>query len=121
MIRLNGQTVKLTASPNSGYTFEKWSDGNTSNPREIKVSSSGTKTFTAIAKQSVNPTNGSTTNGGVNGNGTAGDNSQLYDDVPKTAESNSAIWLIVFMVFAVMGTTYALYLQLRAATSKNDR
>lgn len=118
---LNGQTVKLTASPNSGYTFEKWSDGNTSNPREIKVSSSGTKTFTAIAKQSVNPANGSTTNGGANGNGTAGDNSQLYDDVPKTAESNSAIWLIVFMVFAVMGTTYALYLQLRAATSKNDR
>lgn len=119
---LNGQTVKLTASPNSGYTFEKWSDGNTSNPREIKVSSSGTKTFTAIAKQSVNPTNGSTANG-VNGNGTGtnGDNSQLYDDVPKTAESNSAIWLIVFMVFAVMGTTYALYLQLRAATSKNDR
>lgn len=108
---LDGQTVSLTATPNSGYTFKQWSDGNTSNPRQIKVSASGTRSFQAVAGERV-----------ANSTGAGGtDNSALYDDVPKTAESNSAIWLIVFMVFAVMGTTYALYLQLRAANSKHDR
>ena len=105
---LSGQNVTLTASPNAGFTFKQWSDGNTSNPRTVTVSSSGTRTFSAVAGERLP-------------GGTGSDNSQLYDDVPKTAESNSAIWLIVFMVFAVIGTTYALYLQLRAATSKNDK
>lgn len=108
---LDGQTVSITATPNSGYSFKQWSDGNTSNPRQVKVSASGTRSFQAVAGDRV-----------ANSTGTGGtDNSELYDDVPKTAESNSAIWLIVFMVFAVMGTTYALYLQLRAANSKHDR
>ena len=108
---LDGQTVSLTATPNSGYSFKQWSDGNTSNPRQVKVSASGTRAFQAVAGDRV-----------ANSTGAGGtDNSELYDDVPKTAESNSAIWLIVFMVFAVMGTTYALYLQLRAANSKHDR
>lgn len=108
---LDGQTVSITATPNSGYSFKQWSDGNTSNPRQVKVSASGTRSFQAVAGDRV-----------ANSAGAGGtDNSELYDDVPKTAESNSAIWLIVFMVFAVMGTTYALYLQLRAANSKHDR
>lgn len=108
---LDGQTVSLTATPNSGYSFKQWSDGNTSNPRQVKVSASGTRAFQAVAGDRV-----------ANSTGAGGtDNSELYDDVPKTAESNSAIWLIVFMVFAVMGTTYALYLQLKAANSKHDR
>ncbi|MDD7223568.1 MAG: hypothetical protein PUH40_04755, partial [Lachnospiraceae bacterium] len=108
---LDGQTVSITATPNSGYSFKQWSDGNTSNPRQIKVSASGTRSFQAVAGDRV-----------ANSTGAGGtDNSELYDDVPKTAESNSAIWLIVFMVFAVMGTTYALYLQLKAANSKHDR
>ena len=108
---LDGQTVSLTATPNSGYSFKQWSDGNTSNPRQVKVSASGTRAFQAVAGERV-----------ANSTGAGGtDNSELYDDVPKTAESNSAIWLIVFMVFAVMGTTYALYLQLKAANSKHDR
>ena len=110
---LHGQTVSITATPNSGYSFKQWSDGNTSNPRQVKVSASGTRSFQAVAGDRVTNTVGGT-DGGT-------DNSELYDDVPKTAESNSAIWLIVFMVFAVMGTTYALYLQLKAANSKHDR
>lgn len=104
---LAGQTVNLTATPNTGFTFSKWTDGVTSNPRSIRVEGSGTRVFTPEAKESTP--------------GAGGDNSGLYDDVPKTAESNVAIWLIVFMVFAVMGTAYALYLQLRAATSKNGK
>lgn len=114
---LDGQTVSLTATPSSGYSFKQWSDGNSSNPRSIKISGSGTRAFQAVAGERL-----PNAAGGANGaGGVGGDNSELYDDVPKTAESNSAIWLIIFMVFAVMGTTYALYLQLRAATSKNDK
>ena len=33
-----GEEIKLTAVPNDGYHFEKWSDGNTHNPRTIEVS-----------------------------------------------------------------------------------
>lgn len=105
---LDGMTVNLTASPNTGFTFAKWTDGVTSNPRSIKVAGSGSRIYTPEAKESAAA-------------GAGGDNSGLYDDVPKTAESNAAIWLIVFMVFAVMGTGYALYLQLTAATSKNGK
>lgn len=32
-----GITVTLEAVPNTGYTFSKWSDGNTENPREYEV------------------------------------------------------------------------------------
>lgn len=107
---LDGQTVNLTATPNTGFTFSKWTDGVTSNPRSIKVAGTGTRQFTPEAVE-----------GGAAAGAAGGDNSALYDEVPKTAESNVAIWLIVFMVFAVMGTAYALYLQLRAATSRNGK
>ena len=105
---LDGMKVNLTATPNTGFTFAKWTDGVTSNPRVIEVAGSKPRIYTPEAKESAAA-------------GAGGDNSGLYDDVPKTAESNAAIWLIVFMVFAVMGTGYALYLQLTAATSKNGK
>ena len=41
-----GATATLTATPNSGYAFEKWNDGNTENPRTVTVS--GDATYTAI-------------------------------------------------------------------------
>lgn len=108
---LDGQTINLTAYPTSGYKFTKWEDGNTSNPRSITVSSSGTKNYGVLGeKTSANAAGG-----------TGADNSGLYDDVPKTAENNASIWLIAFMVFAVIGIAYALYLQLKAATSRNGR
>ena len=115
---LDGQTVQLTANVTdpTKYAFKQWQDNSSaSNPRSIKISASGNRNYQAVA----GARNGS---GAGNGTGTGSDdNSELYDKVPKTAESNSAIWLIIFMVFAVMGTTYALYLQLRAASSKNDK
>lgn len=40
------QEVTLTATPNPGYTFKQWSDGNTSNPRKIYVTSNSTITAT---------------------------------------------------------------------------
>lgn len=111
---LDGQTVNLTANPKSGYTFKSWQDnGSTSNPRQITISGSGTRSFSAVAGDRVNPN-------GPGGTGADGGNSSLYDDVPKTAEGNGAIFLIIFMVFAVMGTVYALYIQLKAATNKNN-
>ena len=33
----HGATATLTATPNEGYHFVQWSDGNTDNPRQVKV------------------------------------------------------------------------------------
>lgn len=33
----NNATATITATPNEGYVFEEWNDGNTANPREIIV------------------------------------------------------------------------------------
>ena len=37
-------TITITATPNEGYTFLRWSDGNTDNPRTIQVTSDTTLT-----------------------------------------------------------------------------
>ena len=42
---VEGATVTLTATANSGYHFTQWNDGNTQNPRQITASES--KTYTA--------------------------------------------------------------------------
>lgn len=44
-----GSSIILTANPNTGYKFTRWSDGNTSNPRTITVT--GAATYTAIFEQ----------------------------------------------------------------------
>jgi hypothetical protein len=41
-----GTSLTLTATPNEGYNFARWSDGNTDNPRTITVT--GKTTYTAI-------------------------------------------------------------------------
>lgn len=107
---LQGQQVKVTATPNPGCTFEKWSDGTTTPTKTITVSSTTANnnlTGKAVLGDRVPGSNGS---GGAGGSG--GDTSGL-DRVPKTAESNAPIWLIIVLVFAAMGGGYALYLQMR--------
>ncbi len=47
----DGATATLTATPNAGYEFEKWQDGNTENPRTITVSAD--ETYTAYFKAVV--------------------------------------------------------------------
>lgn len=42
----SGKTVTLTATPNTGYRFVKWSDGNTSATRTITVTADATYTAT---------------------------------------------------------------------------
>lgn len=42
----HGATATLTATPNDGYKFVKWNDGNTNNPRTITVTSNATYTAT---------------------------------------------------------------------------
>ena len=41
---LYAQEATITATPNEGYTFLRWSDGNTDNPRTIQVTSDTTLT-----------------------------------------------------------------------------
>ena len=69
----SGTVVTLTATPqlNSGYAFKQWSDGDTSNPRSITVTSN--KTYTAVFEAVQNkctltliadPSSGGTVSGG---------------------------------------------------------
>lgn len=46
-----GTTATLTATPDWGYDFVKWSDGDTSNPRTITIS--GNATYTAVFEKSI--------------------------------------------------------------------
>lgn len=101
---LEGQEIKLTATPVAGYTFSKWSDGNTSPTKTVTVSAStGSNVYRASAVLGSRQD-------GTNADGTSAGG---YDDVPKTAESNAPIWIILIMVFAFIGGGYALFLQIR--------
>lgn len=65
----SGQTAMLTATPNTGYKFKQWSDGNTSNPRTVTVSANATYTaqfekLTYTVSVSASPTTGGTVSGG---------------------------------------------------------
>ena len=48
---LDGNTAVLTATPNEGYEFTGWNDGNTENPRTVTVTSD--TTFMAIFTEAV--------------------------------------------------------------------
>ena len=63
-----GTAVVLTATPNTGYQFVRWSDGNTSNPRNLTVNATTTlkaefavKTYTITWKDYDNSALGTTT------------------------------------------------------------
>lgn len=51
----NGSVISLSASPNSGYHFVSWSDGNTNNPRSVTVTSN--QSFQAMFVQDSSPVN----------------------------------------------------------------
>lgn len=55
----NGATATLRATANSGYTFNRWSDGNTQNPRTLQV----TEDKTLQAEFSATSGNGGSTGG----------------------------------------------------------
>ena len=74
-----GVTTTLTATPNDGYTFVKWQDGTTENPRTITVTAD--ETWTAYF-EAVPVLQGSTTVS-FNGNSWNAANMTAYD---KTAE-----------------------------------
>ena len=64
-----GSSITLTATANSGYTFDHWQDGNTDNPRTITVTQNAT--YTAYFTQDeytinvyASPSNGGSVTGG---------------------------------------------------------
>ena len=54
-------TVTLTATPNEGYKFVNWNDGNTQNPRIVTVTANATYTANFEENAGVNITFGTTT------------------------------------------------------------
>ena len=63
--------VSLTATPNYGYHFSQWQDGNTQNPRTIVINQDSTFTaYFAVNTYSIVASSNSTTMGSVSGGGT---------------------------------------------------
>lgn len=65
----HGTQAQISATPNYGYKFKKWSDGSTDNPRIVTVT--GAHTYIAVFEQSefgvnlvCSPEEGGTTSGG---------------------------------------------------------
>ncbi len=50
----HGETATLTASPDEGYVFSQWNDGNTSNPRSLIVTETATYTATFVSDETGN-------------------------------------------------------------------
>lgn len=65
-----GYTTQISATPNTGYHFVQWTDGNTDNPRTVTVTGNVTYTATfapnsyTITAASANPAMGTVTGGG---------------------------------------------------------
>ena len=67
------ETITLTATPNAGYYFVQWSDGNKDNPREITVTDNAAYTAEFALKQftvSTDAENGTVTGAGTYAYGT---------------------------------------------------
>lgn len=65
----HGTQIQISATPNYGYKFLKWEDGNTDNPRTVTVN--GPKTYVAVFVEdqfgintNVSPRNSGTVSGG---------------------------------------------------------
>lgn len=113
---LAGSSLKITATPASGYSFTQWSDGNTSNPRTVTVSSttaSNGYAATAVlgANRSSSATAGGTGSGGSGGTGN-------YDAVPKTGEGNAVLWM---MAIAILSGAAAMTVLVRRIMKKEPQ
>ncbi len=62
-----GTTITLTATADEHYHFERWSDGNTTNPRKVTVE--GDATYTAVFAPNQYTISATATNGRVEGAG----------------------------------------------------
>lgn len=66
-----GSQVQISATPNYGYKFKKWADGNTDNPRTVTVT--GAQTYVAVFEESefgVNLVSSPGAGGSTSGGGT---------------------------------------------------
>lgn len=113
----DGESIEIKATGNIGYWEQNGSkitgtEGKTSYTHKFSSSTDTNKikvvsTAGAAAKDSAAA-------------GGADADANGKDKVPKTAESNAPIFLIIILVFAAMGGGYALYLQLKPATAGNN-
>ncbi len=98
---LAGTSLKITAKPTTGYTFSAWSDGSTSNPRTVTVSTTtADNAYPATAVLGANRSSSSAGGAaGTGGTGSGGSGSG-YDPVPKTGEGNAIFFMILISVLS---------------------
>lgn len=96
---LNG-SVKITATPTTGYSFSKWSDGSSTNPRTVTVSADTSKnTYSATAVLGTRVA-------GADGKYTKGSNG--LDAVPKTGEG-ADVFVLWAVLIVTLGGGFAIY------------
>lgn len=113
---LANHSVKITATPTSStYKFAGWSDGNTSNPRTVTVSTNtSSNSYTATANTTGTPTS----NAGNSSGGSKGSNSKL-DKVPKTGESMAIYFIVMIAVISGCVAFATLFKSLTAKAAKS--
>lgn len=114
---LANHSVKITATPTSStYKFAGWSDGNTSNPRTVTVSTNtSSNSYTATANTTGTPTS----NAGNSSGGSKGSNSKL-DKVPKTGESMAIYFIVMIAVISGCVAFATLFKSLTAKAAKSE-
>ena len=97
---VKGVSLKLTATPLSGYSFSSWSDGTTTNPRSVTVSGAASYTATGVlgVKATTTPSSSAAA-------------SSKYDKVPKTGESAAlwAMWAVFIVLILGAGAMFLLH------------
>lgn len=116
----NGESVTVKATGDIGYWEQngsKISGTDAATSYTHKFSSSTASNKINVVSKTKAAANGTATGGGT---GSTADGTGK-DSVPKTAESNAPIFLIIILIFAGMGGGYALYLQLRPVPAETDK
>lgn len=118
---LKGQTFNVTAVAGDNTHFSKWSNGSTANPMAYTVSAaasiyavsgnSSTASTSSSGKSSSSSSSSSSgggAGGGAGGSGSGG--SGDYDDVPKTGESKTDIWILWgVLLVSILGAGFMIY------------
>ena len=115
---LAGSSLRITATPAAGYSFTQWSDGNTSNPRTVTIST--TTSGNGYAATAVLGANRSSSAAGSGAAGSGGGGTGNYDSVPKTGEGNAVLWLVVFVRRIVKKEPQTVQVSQDASIEKTD-
>lgn len=108
------ETATLTATPNTGFVFVSWQDGNTENPRTITVTENAD--YVATFKATTTPTQSGTFS--VNF-GSVASFTRPQDSLVAALSSNTAIFFVSKTIASLEGSNVSYYFPLLRAQCPN--